>query len=235
MTPWGGKTAVTSSRCGADEAKANCGDGTASRGDAAALSATAQLPHTGLWRVECLRSGSVSSSFGLALPPSPCLLLLWWLVLLLPTLCRLPRPLSPPCILPSAPLPAAASPAAGAPWIRCGHWSQSGRGGGGCYRNRHRPSCVPPLMECPRHLVQDVLAVSVLLYITESGFAFVPLKVPTTVCIVLRMQTFFLGFTWYTVRAASFQHRTAPLTVSRRRNSRFCLAMVPTRLYNTTI
>ena len=36
-------------------------------------------------------------------------------------------------------------------------------------------------------------------YITDSGFAFAPLKMPTAVCTVLRMQTFFLGFPCYTV------------------------------------
>ena len=43
----GGRPAVIS-RCSADEAEANCGDGP----DAVALNATAQLPHTGLGRVK---------------------------------------------------------------------------------------------------------------------------------------------------------------------------------------
>ena len=68
--------------------------------------------HTGLWHFKCPMFGLVCSSFGPALPPSPCLLLLRWLFLLLPTLCRLLRPLSPPCILPSA-LPAAAGLSSG--------------------------------------------------------------------------------------------------------------------------
>ena len=135
------------------------------------------------------------SSLGLALPPSPCLLLLRrqstdTLLYLdirhaAAQLCSLLRPLSPPCILPSAPLD---SPA----------WSR-------------------------RRMLKKTATGS------DSGFAFAPLKVPTAVCTVLRMQTSFLGFHCYTVRVAS----TAPLAVSRRGNSRLCLPMVPTRLYNT--
>ena len=78
-----GTIVVTSSRCSTDKAEANCGDGTTSGGDAAALSATTQLPQTDLWHVKCLKFCSVCSTFGPALPPSPCLLLLRWLLPLL--------------------------------------------------------------------------------------------------------------------------------------------------------
>ena len=49
----------------------------------------------------------------------------------------------------------------------------------------------------------STLYLVLLWYITDSGFAFAPLKVPTLVCTVHRMQTFFLGFPCYKVRAAS--------------------------------
>ena len=72
------------------------------------------------------------------------------------------------------------SPAAGAPWIRCGHWSQPGRG---CYR-RHWPSSVPSLMEYTLAIWSGTSSPYFVLlqYITDSGFVFAPLKVPTPVC-----------------------------------------------------
>ena len=140
----------------------------------------AQLPQTGLWHFKCQTLGSVCSSFGPALPPCQCLLL-QWLLPLLPTLCRLPQPLYPPCIPPSAPLPAAAGHSSGpsyswcAPWIKCGHWSQPGRG---CYRR-------PPLAifvyrlwrSTPLHLVWDVhVVLSVVVVHHRLWFCIRPIK-----------------------------------------------------------
>ena len=49
------------------------------------------------------------------------------------------------------------SPAAGASWIRCGHWSQLGRG---CYRRPLLANvCTAFDGVCPRHLVRDIHAV----------------------------------------------------------------------------
>ena len=59
------------------------------------------------------------------------------------------------------------SPAAAAPWIRCGHWSQPGRG---CYR-RHWPSSVPPLTEYALAIWSGTSSPYFVLlqYITDSG------------------------------------------------------------------
>ena len=94
------------------------------------------------------------------------------------------------------------SPAAGAPWIRCGHWSQPGRG---FYRR-------PPLAifmyrlwrSTPSHLVRVLAVLCVVVVHHRLWFCLRPTKGAHTCVQVLRMQTFFLG--WYTVRVASFQH-----------------------------
>ena len=113
------------------------------------------------------------------------------------------------------------------PWIRCRHWSLPGRG---CYRRL--PLAIFAYRTafdrvCPRHLVRDIHAT---LCIDVHHRLWFCLR-PTKVCTVLRMQTFFLGFPWYTFKVASLQH----FGVEWRGNSRFCLPMVPTRLCNTTI
>ena len=96
------------------------------------------------------------------------------------------------------------SPAAGAPWIRCGHWSQPGRG---FYRR-------PPLAifmyrlwrSTPSHLVRVLAVLCVVVVNHRLWFCLRPTKGAHTCVQVLRMQTFFLGFPWYTVRVASLQH-----------------------------
>ena len=170
------------------------------------------------------------------------LLLLRWLLPLLSTLCRLPRPLSPPCILPSASLPAAAglSSRLSCCWCSLNKLQALIQPGRGCYRR-------PPLAIFrtafdgvrPCHLIQDILTVlSVVVVHHRLWFCLHPTKDVHTCVQVLRMQTFILGFPWYTVRAASLQHLCVEqpcLLFHRGGNSCFCLPVVPTRLYNTFI
>ena len=77
----------------------------------------------------------------------------------------------------------------------CGGWFR-------CFppRGRFSPPCILPSAPLPAA--------------AYSGFVFAPLKVPTPVCTILRMQMFFLGFPWYTIRVASAYFSTFMLNSS---------------------
>ena len=87
----------------------------------------------------------------------------------------------------------------------------------------------------PFAVLSDQHRIRIGVVVVNHRFCLCPTKGVHTCVQVLRMQTLFLGFPWYTVRVAS------PHCVEQLRccftegNSCFCLPMVPTRRYNTTI
>ena len=125
------------------------------------------------------------------------------------------------------------SPAAGALWIRCGHWSQPGRG---CYRS--------PLLAVfaitfdgvrPRHLVRDVHTVLGVVVVHDRLWFCLRLTKGAHTCVHGAQDADILprlSLVHSQSRITTLQCWTARPAVSQRD---FCLPMVSTRLYNTTI
>ena len=175
--------------------------------------------HTGLWHVKCPTFCSVCSSFGPAVPPCPCLLLLWLLLQLLPTLCQL----SPPCILPSAPLPAAAGLSSRlscywcTPWIKCGQVEDVIEDGVG-----------PPIWSGTSTLYWCCCSTSQTLALPSPHY-----RCPH-LCAGAQDADF---LPWLSLVQSQSRIRVEQLRLLYQEagNSHFCLPMVPTRLYNATI
>ena len=125
------------------------------------------------------------------------------------------------------------SPAAGAPWIKCGHLSQPGQG---CYR-RPPPDIFRPAFDRvhPCHLVRDVLTVLSVVVHHRLWFCLRPTKGAHT-CVHGAQDADILP----RLSLLHIQNHitSAPNSFARcftEEKSCFCLPMVPTRWYNTTM